>query len=218
MIDIDLYQHFSFDLWLTIIKSNPDFKLKRDQLFKDFFDLPNSLDEVRNAIRHYDLLCNKISEKTGRHIFRDKIFLMILNDLQVNLDCIHINQINEFCIEVDSLFERNMPELHWLDIELFLQKIKEKGKTSSILSNTAFILGESLRKVLNKLGLLEYFSFEIFSDEIGVSKPNTLIYEALLNKVSSIRPIEKQQIVHIGDNPIADYDGARSFGMSAWLI
>ena len=30
------YKHFSFDLWLTLIKSNPEFKKKRNLLFKDF--------------------------------------------------------------------------------------------------------------------------------------------------------------------------------------
>ena len=33
------YKHISFDLWLTLIKSNPEFKSKRNLLFRDFFEI-----------------------------------------------------------------------------------------------------------------------------------------------------------------------------------
>ena len=37
-INYEKYHHLSFDLWLTLIQSHPEFKGKRNQLFKDFFE------------------------------------------------------------------------------------------------------------------------------------------------------------------------------------
>lgn len=216
-INIDLYQHFSFDLWLTIIKSNTEFKSKRDFLFKNFFELSNSLEDISNTIRHFDLLTNKISEKTGKHIFRNEIFLLILDALDYNLEAIDNKKIDNFCVEVDLLFEENPPVLLWENIEELLIRIKNAEKSSSILSNTAFIHGRSLRKMLNNLGLLHYFMFEIFSDECGFSKPNPEIFRMLYYSVIEKKAVERVNVVHIGDNLLADYNGAKQFGFSAIL-
>ena len=217
-IDIDSYEHFSFDLWLTLIKSNPDFKLKRDTLFKDFFKIDKDLDEVRKVIRHYDVLFNKISEKTGNHIEREEVFLLMLDALGKDIEAIDGENLNQFFQQVDDLFLNNMPVLLWKNIEEQLIEIKEKNKTASILSNTAFIHGDSLRKVLGHLGLADYFSFMIFSDEVKASKPNLRVFEIMFDKINDFRTLEKKEILHIGDNQIADYDGAKTFGVNSKLV
>ena len=217
-IDIDSYEHFSFDLWLTLIKSNPDFKLKRDTLFKDFFKIDKDLDEVRKVIRHYDVLFNRISEKTGNHIEREEVFLLMLDALGIDIETISQENLNQFFQQVDDLFLNNMPVLLWENIEEQLIKIKEKNKTASILSNTAFIHGDSLRKVLEHLGLADYFSFMIFSDEVKASKPNIKVFEIMVDKINDFRTLEKKKILHIGDNKIADYDGAKTFGVNSKLV
>jgi len=216
-IDIDSYEHFSFDLWLTLIKSNPDFKLKRDTLFKDFFKIDKDLDEVRKVIRHYDVLFNRISEKTGNHIEREEVFLLMLDALGKDIETIEDN-LKQFFQRVDELFLNNMPVLLWENIEEQLIEIKEKNKTASILSNTAFIHGDSLRKVLEHLGLAQYFSFMIFSDEVKASKPNLKVFEIMFSKINDFRNLRKEEILHIGDNQIADYEGAKTFGVNSKLV
>lgn len=217
-IDIDSYEHFSFDLWLTLIKSNPDFKAKRDTLFKDFFSIDKDIEEVRKVIRHYDVLFNRISEKTGSHIEREEVFLLMLDALGKDIEAIDDNQLKQFFQQVDELFLNNKPVLLWENIEEILIKIKEKNKTASILSNTAFIYGDSLRKVLEHLGLADYFSFMIFSDEVKASKPNLRVFEIMFDKVNDFRTLEKKEILHIGDNKIADYEGAKTFGLNSKLV
>ena len=217
-IDIDSYEHFSFDLWLTIIKSNPDFKAKRDTLFRDFFSIDKDIDEVRKVIRHYDVLFNRISEKTGNHIEREEVFLLMLNALGKDIETVDDNQLKQFFQQVDELFLNNRPVLLWENIEELLIKIKEKNKTASILSNTAFIHGDSLRKVLEHLGLADYFSFIIFSDEVKASKQNLQVFEIMFAKVNDFRTLEKKEILHIGDNKIADYEGAKTFGVNSKLV
>ncbi len=217
-IDIDSYEHFSFDLWLTIIKSNPDFKAKRDTLFKDFFSIDKDIEEVRKVVRHYDILFNRISEKTGNHIEREEVFLLMLDALGKDIETVDDNQLKQFFQQVDELFLNNRPVLLWENIEEILIKIKENNKTASILSNTAFIHGDSLRKVLEHLGLADYFSFMIFSDEVKASKPNLRVFEIMFDKINDFRTLEKKEILHIGDNKIADYEGAKTFGVNSKLV
>lgn len=217
-IDIDSYEHFSFDLWLTIIKSNPNFKGKRDALFRDFFSIEKDIDEVRKTVRHYDILFNRISEKTGNHLEREETFLIMLDALGKDTEKISLEDLNQFFHQVDDLFLNNIPVILWENIEEILIEIKEKNKTASILSNTAFINGESLRKVLEHHGLANYFSFMIFSDEVKASKPNFKIFDMMFNKINELRKVEKEKILHIGDNRIADYEGAKRFGVKAQLV
>lgn len=218
MIEIDNFEHFSFDLWMTIIKSNPNFKPQRTELLKEHFSLNKTVDEIDSVIRYYDNLFNIISEKTGNHIEREEVFMLILDKLGKDIQNISIDDLKLFFEKSDELFVENVPFIIWEDIHDFLNEIKAKGKTASILSNTAFIHGDSIRKVLKKLDLDAYFSFMIFSDEVGISKPNLEIFEYLYKNTQEIKIITKSQIIHIGDNPIADYQGAKTYGFAADLV
>lgn len=217
-LNISKFSHFSFDLWLTIIRSNPEFKGKRDRLLKEFFSLDQDFDEIRKEVRYYDLLFNRISEKTGFHIQREVAFLLILKTLGKNEEEITTESLSTFFTEVDRLFLEYRPVLLWENIEEILIKIKDAGKTANVLSNTAFIHGQSLVKVLDDLGLSTYFSFMIFSDIEKVSKPNPKIFETVCRKVNEFQTVNKSEILHIGDNIIADFEGAKNFGFEAKLI
>lgn len=217
-IDIDSFEHFSFDLWMTIIKSNPEFKPKRAELFKSHFSIDKDIIDISETIKYYDRLYTTISEKTGRHIFREDIFLVILDALGVDIKQISEVDLTIFFKKSDNLFLQYLPNLLWKDIEYLLHEIRVKGKTANILSNTAFIHGSSLRIALESLGLTKYFSFMIFSDEVGISKPNMKIYELMYEKVVAEKAIEKAEIIHIGDNVVADYNAALEYGIQSKLI
>jgi putative hydrolase of the HAD superfamily len=66
--------------------------------------------------------------------------------------------------------------------------------------------------------LENYFSFQIYSDETGFSKPSKEMFQLVHNEIKSLKSIEKKEVIHIGDNKIADYDGAIKFGFDALLI
>ena len=217
-LEYSKYKHISFDLWLTLIKSNPEFKSKRNLLFKDFFELECSIEKVTEVIRHYDLLCNNINEKTGLNIDTFEIYYLILGGFNVNLDEIGIEKLSQFYKEAELLFMMFKPDLIYPNIQLLFKEIIEQEKTISILSNTAFIKGTTLRSLIEHYELENYFSFQIYSDETGFSKPSNEIFKLVYNEVNSIKSIEKKEILHIGDNRIADYNGAINFGFDALLI
>ncbi|MDR6371781.1 putative hydrolase of the HAD superfamily [Chryseobacterium bernardetii] len=216
-IDIHNHCHFSFDLWLTLIKSHPEFKAKRVELFSSFFNVDKPLEEVAKTVKYYDDLCNTINEVTGGNIDTFEIYLMILGSLDIDVKQLNKEKLNEFYNKSEELFLEYRPVVIFENIHDFFDDIKNQGKTINILSNTGFIKGTTMRKFLIHENLDQYIDFHIYSDEINCSKPNPLIFQEVKNNIQD-QDLPMHQILHIGDNPVADYQGAKNFGFSAHLL
>ncbi|MDV6167230.1 HAD family hydrolase [Flavobacterium sp. DG1-102-2] len=212
------YRHVSFDLWLTLIKSNPQFKSKRDILFKDFFSIDKSIDEVSAVIRKFDVLTNSINEKVCRNFDTYEIYYLILNALDVDIETISADKLPVFYKETELLFNEYKPILLSDSIPDSLSKIYGEGITLNILSNTAFIKGSTLRGIISHYGMEDLFSFQAYSDETGFSKPGTEMYNYAYDNILKIGDIQKNEILHVGDNLVSDYNGAKNFGFNAFLI
>lgn len=216
-IDIHRHDHFSFDLWLTLIKSHPEFKTKRVELFSSFFNVDKPIDEVAKAVKYYDDLCNTINEVIGGNVDTFEIYLLILNSLNVDIKQLNQDNFKEFYQKSEDLFLEYKPVVIFKELHNFFDEIKNQGKTINILSNTGFIKGKTMRKFLINENLEQYIDFHIYSDEIKCSKPNPLVFQEVKNQIRN-QELQMDQILHIGDNPIADYKGAKDFGFSAHLL
>lgn len=216
-IDIHNHCHFSFDLWLTLIKSHPEFKTKRVELFTSFFDIDKSIDEVAKTVKYYDDLCNTINEVTGGNIDTYEMYLLILGSLDVDVKQIDKEKLDGFYLKSEELFLEYKPVIIFENVKDFFDQIKNQGKTVNILSNTGFIKGRTMRKFLIGEELDQYIDFHIYSDEINISKPNPLIFQEVKNNLKD-QDLPMHRILHIGDNPVADYKGAKDFGFSAHLL
>ncbi|GLU52616.1 hypothetical protein Dfri01_20770 [Dyadobacter frigoris] len=67
----------------------------------------------------------------------------------------------------------------------------------------------------------EFFDFQLYSDETGMSKPNRRLFELMVEKIykyAKVKNIDLNEIIHIGDNLKADIEGARSIGIRSLLI
>ena len=217
------YQHYSFDLWLTLIRSNPEFKIERARFFHQHFNhTTKSVDDVAAVFRQVDLMCNAVNEKTGKNIDADEMYLMVIdliNGHQLNIDNIDYPALHAQM--EDLLFK--YPPVAYSDVTIdTLQHLKLKsGATFSLLSNTGYITGKTLRKVLALYGLDNYFDFQLYSDEAGMSKPNQQFFKAMLNNVDICnggKDIPLKNIIHIGDNPKNDVKPADALGISSLLI
>jgi putative hydrolase of the HAD superfamily len=216
------FEHYSFDLWLTLIKSNPEFKKRRtDFFFHNFNYFRKPSDEVSSIFRKVDLMCNSINEKTGRNIYSSEMYLMvisIINDYSITLKDIDLDFVSK---KMEKLLFEYIPVIYSSETFEVMDFLKQKGKTVSLLSNTGFIPGGILRKVLNQIGIGLYLDFQIYSDEVGMSKPNKQIFDLMVNTAASNtkdKVLKISDIVHVGDNPIADIDGANSCGIKSLLI
>ena len=217
-----MYRHYSFDLWLTLIKSNPGFKQERACYFhKQYNSKGKSLEEVVRIFREVDLLCNAINEKTGGNITAEEMYLMVIS--KINDHTLSFQEIDliELMTKMEELLFAHLPVVYSMDTPGVLSQLKSREDvTISILSNTGFIKGKTLRKVLDYLELSPFFDFQLYSDELGMSKPNKAFFEQLIQQVTTHRKgsLKPGNVIHVGDNPIADIEGAKSIGIESLLI
>jgi putative hydrolase of the HAD superfamily len=217
------YQHYSFDLWLTLIKSNPEFKIQRTKIFhRDFNPSNKSIDEVARIFRQVDLMCNAVNENTGKNIDSDEMYLMVIsliNDNRLNIKDIDTGKLYK---DMETLLFNYLPVPYSpVTIEVLDHLKKKRGGTFSLLSNTGFIKGLTLKKVLTELKIDQYFDFQLYSDEAGMSKPNPAFFELMLQNIKRVnhpKQINLNNIIHVGDNPVTDVEGANAAGIKSMLI
>lgn len=220
---MNIYQHYSFDLWLTLIKSNPLFKQERTRFFYDHFNQhQKTLEEVGRIFRKVDLLCNAINEKTGGNIDAEEMYLMVISEMNDYSNAFGNIDLAALYQEMDALVIKYLPLIYCSETVRTLRRIKESpDRTISLLSNTAFIKGSTLRRVLQELELEQYFDFQLYSDETGMSKPNEKMFRLMLDNVAAVRKdpaLLLSNIIHIGDNIKADIDGAQVAGIPTLLV
>jgi putative hydrolase of the HAD superfamily len=93
----------------------------------------------------------------------------------------------------------------------FLAELNERGVPWGIVTNGR----TSQRGKCRAAGLEQLAPFTIVSEEAGYRKPDPRIFRDAL-EATGLR--EPQQAMFVGDNPLADIDGAKRFGMkTAWI-
>ena len=90
-----------------------------------------------------------------------------------------------------------------------LETLTARGYTLAIVSNTMRTPGVALRKILERYGLLGFFKYATFSDEVGIRKPVPEIFALTLRAAGT----DAGRALHVGDDPVLDVQGARTAGM-----
>jgi putative hydrolase of the HAD superfamily len=81
----------------------------------------------------------------------------------------------------------------------------------AIICDTGYSPGSVLRQLLDHHDLLGYFEYTYFSNEHGISKPDTRVFVHVLEELG-VRPTEA---AHVGDIQRTDVAGAQAAGMAA---
>jgi FMN phosphatase YigB (HAD superfamily) len=92
-----------------------------------------------------------------------------------------------------------------------LEALRDSGLRLALISNTGRTPGQAMRKVIRKMGILDFFEVTTFSNEAGYLKPDSRIFEATLSRIGA-RP---EQTVHVGDHDVLDVTGAKGYGMKS---
>jgi putative hydrolase of the HAD superfamily len=103
------------------------------------------------------------------------------------------------------------PPATFPDIEGTLRSLFERGLPIGLISNTGRSWGRYLTEVQNAAGIGRYFKARIYSDELRVRKPDPRIFDAALDRLH----LAADEVVHIGDDVVADVAGAKAVGMRA---
>jgi len=210
-----LIKHISFDLWLTLIRSHPDFKKRRAEfLCSEYNPLDYSVSSIMEVVQTTDMVSDRLNEITGHKVPTELMYRRILVKLGYDPTSISDDLIHLIKLKVNRLFMNYPPPLLNESILPILRYLKNEGYILNISSNTGYIEGSTMETTLKNIGISEFFDFCIFSDQIGLSKPSVDFYDKVLERAGC----KKDEILHIGDNYKADYLGAMNFGFKALHI
>jgi putative hydrolase of the HAD superfamily len=96
------------------------------------------------------------------------------------------------------------------DVIPTLERLKADGYRICIVSNWDY----GLHRVVDRLGIASYFDHILASLVEGVEKPNPELFQIALQRANVLA----DEVIHIGDNPIDDIEGAHAAGISALLL
>lgn len=114
---------------------------------------------------------------------------------------------------LEGLIAHFADERHWAvfpEVRETLGGLKERGLKLAVVSNW----DSTLPSLLARLGLAPYFDAIVVSALVGAAKPAARIFEEAL-AATGVAPHEA---LHVGDNLLEDYHGARRAGLSALLV
>lgn len=171
-----------FDVWGTLLISNPEFKKAQAKLVQEFTSIKK--EEWFKAKNFLKKQLDELVEKTGIHPPRESSYLEILPSLSIREREDFIRYSNELFLKYPPLLRE--PETDVVSI------LKEKDYKVYISSNTVLIYGDILSKVIfDKFGIIRKNCN--FSDELGVSKPDGRMFN-----------FEIKPTWHLGDNVLTD--------------
>ena len=96
------------------------------------------------------------------------------------------------------------------DVEPALAALRARGLTLGVVSNFNAMLDD----YLEELKLRHWFSVVVSSADIGVTKPDPVIFHAALERLGA----NPEHAVYVGDDVRNDYHGARQAGLRAVLL
>lgn len=88
-----------------------------------------------------------------------------------------------------------------------------KSYKLGVISDAIFSPGRVLRELLKGEDLLRFFDHFVFSDEIGNSKPQPVVFESAYKKFG----VQPHELIHIGDREHNDILGAKNVEVHSLL-
>ncbi len=183
----------SFDLWGTLIQSNPTYKDAKIGILKRYtkYDVNFIGNSILNLKKDFD----NMVERYGVAFKSSQVFDALFDVLDVSQDF-----RPSVIYKLESEFLKHPPLLVSDEVIKVLNKLKEQYQLV-LVSNTMFISGQTLRASLPSL--FNKFDFVKFSDSSGYSKPSVKITNHLFVNNSFYH------ICHVGDNDKTDGEYAR---------
>ena len=219
------YSHYSFDLLSTFFVGghNKEFdQALAEYFFNDFNPKNSSIEDVQTIIGDVFQMCKVSDFATGKSISGLQMCAMVLHTIGFDLKAIdHKIGIEEIYRPIEYLFRKHPPIIH-PDTEQLLKTLKNNRANISILSDTGFIEGKTYSRFLKDIGLKEYITFEIYSGDVDMSKPNESLYLMMIDGArrhyKGDLPIKHEDIVHVGRNSILDGEKVIKAGIHAHIL
>ena len=201
----------TFDFWNTLYKAAPyAFALRRKFLFEVF-----ARNHIDVDVEQVDA-AEDVSRKEWNRIWREEYrtppaadwVRWMLDELLIQLPPDDFNALADY-------FDRSLldadPGPALIDgAAETVQRLAQRYRLG-VISDSGLSTGQTLRQFLKRDDLLDCFTCTTFSDEVGVSKPHTRIFQLTLERLGA----QPHEAVHIGDLTHSDIAGAKAIGMQA---
>ncbi|MEM2839715.1 MAG: HAD-IA family hydrolase [Thermoplasmata archaeon] len=210
----------TLDLWDTLIteipRKNPGLTRYRIELMHDELEklgFKYSIGRIEEAYARSEEFCDEVWSR-HRDMPLDDHFLFLLSCIDSGLPW----KLSKDGLErlrkgySEAIFR--MPPVLLPHAREALEYLSSNGYRIGLISNTGRTPGSVLRTLLAHLGISEYFDVMTFSNEVLVRKPEKQIFLHTLRALGALPRLS----LHIGDDPEADFEGARNAGMNALLI
>lgn len=202
----------AFDLWETLITNTPEisrqqerFRLEKMEAILAARGLATSRSRVEHAHRHVWRRCQDLYWSADRDVPCSTQIEHFLEALDLAHDPALIGELEEVyagaAVEALPCVVDGAHEL--------LAELKGRGLRLGLISNTGRTPGSALREVLQRRGLASHFDAMVFSNEVGLCKPQQGIFETLRQALD----VAFDEIVFVGDNVYVDVHGAQRCGM-----
>ncbi len=208
----------TFDWWHTIAETPwPDYdahmRRLRVERIREAFSVRGLVVEPEVLYEAYDRHTELLARK-----WKDYVDLNGEEQIQAflelaGLDANDADLLDAIAASFGDAIRTKLPILY-PHIGSTLATLKREGYRIGLISNTGRTWGRFLRPIQDDMGIGKYFDDRVFSDELGIRKPEPRIFEAALEHLD-LRPDE---VVHIGDDLVADVTGAKALGIrTVWF-
>jgi putative hydrolase of the HAD superfamily len=201
----------TFDFWDTLVRSDtPAFRLERRIAVAEVLarhGLPAEHDDIEAAFDHawkrFDESWALNEQFTGHHAAE-----AMLEILGHKPDAVVRQQIIDAYLSAGRDIEIELAP----NVADALRALKAGGLRLGIICDVGLTPSTTLRHILDRHGVLELFDHWSFSDDVGVYKPDPVIFEHALAGLGGVDPATT---AHIGDLRRTDIAGARGMGILA---
>lgn len=206
-----------FDLWETLLTNPHGASLQQDlrriRALREILsqaDHDREHDDIERAYRALWDRCHELYWSRDLDVPTRRHIEYLLDGLSVAGDALDEETLENLEAAYSETILDHPPQLvpHALET---LRRLRSAGLRIGLISNTGRTPGRVLRRVLENFGIAESFDAMIFSNEVGVCKPQEPIFRAMLDALGA----DPATTAFVGDNLDADVFGAKQCGMIA---
>ncbi|MEM3404369.1 MAG: HAD family hydrolase [Nitrososphaeria archaeon] len=196
----------SFDVWDTLFRLNTFNEVIVKEISSATGIQRNEVSS--NLIKAYALLKDY---RTKGILRQDNI---VNHCLKIGAQVIEVSEEILKRSIVKAVLNVDLERLLDREAQYVIKKIFSQGKQITTLGNVIYWPGAYNRILIEKVGLTKYFATQLYADELKCSKPS----KKMFFEVCETFNVKPENIVHIGDNKVEDYEGALTFGSYSVLV
>ncbi|MGE5618378.1 MAG: HAD family hydrolase [Sphingomonadaceae bacterium] len=199
------------DLYHTLVYFHPEREQRQSEAMREFgFHVdPADLRRAYLAADHYYTLAGM---ETPLHLLdpaaRDRVYLRYQEVVMEEVGLGHAIHLAE---EIRRRYWEQPRELRLFpDVEAALANLKSSGYRLGLITNVT----DDPTADLERTGLRNWFDVVVASCLVGIDKPDPRIFHFAMERLG----VAPEEGIHVGDQFLADVEGASSAGLEAVLL